>query len=1038
MARNRDGMDIDMPDDPGPSKSRRDVHSDHNDSDVSYYDWLADSCTTCHITNQRNTLKNYREEETEIEGIGNTVAISLGRGTTSLTSRVNGERHTILLDNVCYVPKATNNLLSISLFDESGGTATVKGGMMHLLTNEGIEIARAKRQDGLYVLQIENEKEQCNVSKHQPITWMEWHERWGHISFTTLKRIRDSGMVDGFQVDGDPEELTCEACIAAKQTRRPFPQKSEPSTERPGELTHTDVWGPARSPTPTGMKYFVTFIDDYTRRGCVKFLRQKNEASDKLMEHLTWIERQTSYVPKRVRMDNGTEYLNNTLTKWCQEKGIILEITAPYSPQQNGVAERYNRTLTELMHAMLAAKKLPKILWAAAIEHAAYVRNRAYTRAKGEMTPEEAWTEKRQNVSHLQPFGCAVWVINEDKERDKLSTRARAQIFTGWTLNPGTIQYWDIETKRMKTTRNYEFPRGSLMPPQLEGETQEKDGDMTNASSSGSLKIKIPGKRQRENMQRTRTEDTANTAKSNETPPNMDNDPKTIEEAQEREDWPEWQKAIQVELDQLERMKTWKLTKLPPGRTAIGNKWVLVRKYNKNGTLEKYKARLVAKGYSQIPGMDFTETFSPVVRLETIRTLFALAIKMGWEMRQMDVKGAYLNGTLKEEIYMKQPDGFEDGTDNVCQLVKTLYGLKQAGREWNEEFDRKIKSRGFRRLYADACVYLRNKDGHIEIITVWVDDLILFGDTTTVVGTLETEISKLFETTKLGEPSKIVGIEVTRDREAGTLKISQERYIKELLTKYGLEKANSVSTPMDPSTNLTRTEKTDSGDKSNAYASLVGSLMYLTVATRPDIAYAVGKLASYTGNPELKHWSAAKRVLRYLKGTITTGITYRKQNPVDENTFHGYSDASFASEEDGKSISGYIFMSGGGPIVWGSRKQKMVVLSTTEAEYVALSEAAREAVWLRNLYKELGCAQTKPALIRGDNQGSMDIAENPQFHKRTKHFNVKLHYIREKINEKIIRIQYCPTTEMTADMLTKPLARARHAQHTKSLGMTLA
>jgi hypothetical protein len=334
------------------------------------------------------------------------------------------------------------------------------------------------------------------------------------------------------------------------------------------------------------------------------------------------------------------------------------------------------------------------------------------------------------------------------------------------------------------------------------------------------------------------------------------------------------------------------------------------------------------------------------------------------------------------------------------------------------------------------CVYARNKNGHTEIITVWVDDLILFGDTTEVVEALESEISKLFETTKLGEPTKIVGIEVTRNRKKGTLTITQEKYIENLLVSYELEKANSVSTPMDLSVDLTPTE-TGNGDRSNAYASLVGSLMYLAVATRPDIAYAVNKLATYTANPEMKHWSAAKRVLRYLKGTMQAGITYKK-GKSDAEMFYGYSDASFASESDGKSISGHVFMSGNGPIVWGARKQRMVVLSTTEAEYMALSEAAREAAWLRNLYEELGHTQTAPTLIRGDNQGSMAIAENPQFHKRTKHFSVKVHYIREQINEKVVQVEYCPTSEMVADIMTKPLARARHVQHSESLGMTLA
>ena len=294
-----------------------------------------------------------------------------------------------------------------------------------------------------------------------------------------------------------------------------------------------------------------------------------------------------------------------------------------------------------------------------------------------------------------------------------------------------------------------------------------------------------------------------------------DEDPKSLKEAQQRHDWPKWKEAINAELSQLKSMGTWEMTKLPHGRTAIGNRWVFARKYNKDGSVAKYKARLVAKGYSQIPGMDFTDTFSPVVRLETIRAIFALAVSEDWEIRQMDVKGAYLNGTLSEEIYMRQPQGFEDYTDLVCLLIKTLYGLKQAGREWNREFDRKIRGLGFRRLFTDTCVYIRIKDRCLEIITVWVDDLVLFAESKSTADQLEVEIGLLFETTRLGEPSKIVGIEITRDREKGTLKISQERYTESILEKYGMADANSVTTPMDPKVKLAPTEDSKEGDRSN-------------------------------------------------------------------------------------------------------------------------------------------------------------------------------------------------------------------------------
>ena len=259
------------------------------------------------------------------------------------------------------------------------------------------------------------------------------------------------------------------------------------------------------------------------------------------------------------------------------------------------------------------------------------------------------------------------------------------------------------------------------------------------------------------------------------------------------------------------------------------------------------------------------ETFSPVVRLETIRAILALAVAEDWEIQQMDVKGAYLNGKLKETIYMEQPQGYSDGTSRICQLIKTLYGLKQSGREWNEELDTKLSGIGFKRLYTDPCVYIRREGNSIEIITVWADDLLLFTNSTETMVKLKNNLKKLFDITDLGEPNKLVGLEFTRDRERGTLTIRQTQYIENLLEKYLMHDGSAVSTPLDPNLKLEPCEPSaEPASQYGNYASLTGSLMYAAIGTRPDIAYAVNKLCSFNSNPDLVHWTAAKRVLRYL------------------------------------------------------------------------------------------------------------------------------------------------------------------------------
>ena len=272
-------------------------------------------------------------------------------------------------------------------------------------------------------------------------------------------------------------------------------------------------------------------------------------------------------------------------------------------------------------------------------------------------------------------------------------------------------------------------------------------------------------------------------------------------------------------------METWELTDLPKGRVPVSNKWVLVRKYSKEGRLEKYKVRLVAKGYSQIPGMDYTDTFSLVVRLETIRAILVLVVSQDWEIQQMDVKGAYLNGTLKEEVYMRQPEGFEDGTQCVCQLIKTLYGLKQSGREWNIKLNRRLVKEGFRHLWSDPCAYIRRTPEGIEIITIWVDDLLLFTTTQGLMTSLKLQLQSMFKVTDLRDPKKIVSIEITQDCAKGTLFIGQTQYIDTILRAQGLEGTNSVKTPVDTKVQMFPNQEREEECNQNRYASLIGSLM---------------------------------------------------------------------------------------------------------------------------------------------------------------------------------------------------------------------
>jgi hypothetical protein len=306
----------------------------------------------------------------------------------------------------------------------------------------------------------------------------------------------------------------------------------------------------------------------------------------------------------------------------------------------------------------------------------------------------------------------------------------------------------------------------------------------------------------------------------------------------------------------------------------------------------------------------------------------------------MDVKGAYLNGILQEKVYMQQPDGYNNGSGRICLLLKTLYGLKQSGQEWNKKLDRQLKTKGFTNLQSDSCTYIQHDNENLEVITVWVDNLLLFTNSNAKMISLKSELQSMFELTDLGEPMKIVGIEISQQTDSIT--ISQKKYVENILQKEGMENVSPVSTPLDPNTKLEENPEHAEPSQSNAYASLIRSLQYLTTATRLDIAYAVNRLAAYTANLSLAHYTAVKRVLRYLNGTKDYGITYwvKTEPSKPQGDFYGHSDAAYANTEDLKSTSRYVFMSNGAAITWGSQKQAIVALSSTEAEYVALSEAS--------------------------------------------------------------------------------------------------
>ena len=476
---------------------------------------------------------------------------------------------------------------------------------------------------------------------------------------------------------------------------------------------------------------------------------------------------------------------------------------------------------------------------------------------------------------------------------------------------------------------------------------------------------------------------------------------------------------MQAEMDSFAQNDVWDLVELPPGRKLVGSKWVFKKKVGADGKVERFKARLVAQGFTQKYGDDYDETFCPVVRLESLRMMLALAVQHDLELHQVDVTTAFLNGTLEEEVFMKQPEGFvvPGSEELVCRLKKSIYGLKQSPRCWNLALDSKLKEIGFSQSSHDPCIYHRNERGNMLIVGVYVDDIILAGNESSIQR-VKAALASAFDIKDLGKLNYFLGIKIERNLN-NSIWIGQPAYIENLLVTLGMQDCKPVKTPVSAGNKLVKATEQDECIDQRQYQSAVGSLMYLAVSTRPDISYSVGSLARFNSKPTKEHWVALKRVLRYLKGTKDLGILYSK---AEKDSCIGYTDADWAGDQDDrKSISGYVFLLSGGAISWESQKQRCVALSTAEAEYVAMSTATQEAIWLRQLIAEITSSEETPILVYEDNQSAIAIARNPQFHGRTKHIDIRHHYVREEISKGTVTIQYCPSCDMAADILTKGL-----------------
>ncbi|GJW78375.1 zinc finger, CCHC-type containing protein [Tanacetum coccineum] len=514
---------------------------------------------------------------------------------------------------------------------------------------------------------------------------------------------------------------------------------------------------------------------------------------------------------------------------------------------------------------------------------------------------------------------------------------------------------------------------------------------------------------------------------------NIEEDPRTYNEAMQSRDASFWKEAIDDEIGSIMENNTWVLSNLHPGCKPLGCKWILKRKMKVDEIIDKFKARLVIQGFRQKEGIDYFDTYAPVARITTIRLLLALAAIHNLVIHQMDVKTTFLNGDLDEEVYMKQPERFvmPGNEHKVCKLVKSLYGLKQAPKQWHQKFDEVVLSSGFHLNQSDKYVYSKfDNSGKGVIICLYVDEMLIFGTDQNQVDKNKKFLSSRFLMKDMGEADVILGIKIKRENKG--IVITQSYYIEKILKKFNREDCSPVSTPMD----LVEKLKPNTGKSVDQleYSRAIGYLMYAMTSTRLDIAYVVGRLSRFTSNLNRQHWKAITRVFKYLRGTKDYGLSYVRYPSVLE----GYSDANWINHvEDSSSTSGWVFLLGGGAISWASKKQTCITGSTMESKFIALDAAGKEVEWLRNLIHEIPIwlKPIAPISILCDSAPTMARAYSQIYNEKSRHLGVRHSMVRELIRNGVISIEFVRTQHNLADHLMKGLARDLVNKSVKGIGL---
>jgi hypothetical protein len=1161
-----------------------------------FIDWIMDSGASKHFTHELSDFAEY----TLFDGPSLTTAAKKaplqikGEGTLFLTHDVpgpNGRSRRVItrLYPVYYVPGMSSRLLSVGDMLVNGYTMYADAESMQFYKrNPHVTALAEPHMPGQTIFWLRAEitpasallaKSTTNLSDYDL-----WHKRFGHPSKQVLTEAQR-------QVNNFPQNLKfpgkesiCRGCAEGKMHSRSFPESQTRATH-PFQRIHSDLKSfPVES--YHHFKFLISFFDDCSSHAWIVLLRRKSDALEATKHFHATVKTQFRAQIQEWMSDAGGEYKSEEFDDFLKGQGIKILQSVPHQPQQNGRAERFNRTIMDKAQALRLDACLPQSWWEFAVLHAVHLYNRTPIQRLKWKTPFEIIHKHAPDVSHLRVFGSAAYVfIHEDVRANKLAPKSELMVFLGYpdgvkgylfmrlhnnSLFTGATALFDeslfpkcplartdlqrrgfipvgndpIEDPSNEVNDNIpmeagddnldlsdsDIPSSSLPkrrldldqdvdqhgdnhapglnppdapipapqqggenapaqpPPRRSGRHREapvRPGNVYGEKRTPTeisrdverqtyWKKTVEGSSRSRNQPNVRLPELVPGSSSQPTPTTQNDTDAPLDDEQAQliklsqeggvkfmnfllakavpphdelpntsniRDWTfrhilrmpamqqkEWKDACREELEALRKRNVFELVKLPHGRKAIKNRWVFDIK-----TDGRKRARLVAKGFSQVEGIDYDEIFSPVVRYETVRMLFATAALENWYISALDVKTAFLYGKLDEEIYMEQPEGFKvkGQEDKVLRLRRALYGLKQAALAWWKELDQSVQQLGFKRLYADAGLFVcRHNDGTILVMIAYVDDILFMGPNKSLLASKKALFMEQWECRDLGDCKEFLRMRIQRKN--GKIYLDQTAYLLKVIERFGITNARYTATPLPAG--YKPLDNPDPADPSirSKFQSVIGSLLYIMLGTRPDISYAVTKLSQFAVNPSREHLDKALYICRYLAGTADYALVY--DGPSNRGLI-AYTDSDWAADPiKRRSITGYFFKLANGIICWQSRSQKTVALSSTEAEYMALSDCSRQAVWMKSVFSELGMPLgTIP--ISGDNQGSIFISSNPVQERRSKHIDIRYHYVRECVEEGKIAIFFIDGSHNPADLFTKNLGQAKFEYFRKQLGL---